>query len=478
MAVAGVARRMLFLAAVLVVAVALPIPADTSPPAGQEIAKAPTESGPPTAAAPVEQKAAPAQPAPEAGKPSTQPAGKPTQIAQLPAMEPAESVASLIDKAEDCAWHRDYVGRRFYLERAAALSPGSKEAACALVFLAETDAKEGSPSADALFAQAVAEYPDAEIQAFSTLVQSWVAAEKAADWERALVLFTDAANTWIGTSTGGWAALQLGGLYRDDLEDIETAKQVYEQTARAYAGTPVGTEALIGLGDCLNWGELRPGDALEFYRQAREAATSVRLEMRALLGEADCLRQTGDYSGSYWMLSELIAQYPNHPAMPRARIHRAAAAEKFGYWETVPDDARAYLASPIRQPWWTSYAHILLGSDAFRNGLLEEAEAEFTAVLSIPKEPELKGRAHAGIASCQATRGDLRSAVASYLEAADEGFLATERCLFLYQAACTAQAAGDRVAADKIINQMVAEYPGSHLTTRLVGHEILPTPEI
>jgi hypothetical protein len=49
--------------------------------------------------------------------------------------------------------------------------------------------------------------------------------------------------------------------------------------------------------------------------------------------------------------------------------------------------------------------------------------------------------------------------------------------VYLYEAAGLAQSLGDSTTFQQIADRMVTELPGSHLTTRLVGHEVLPAAE-
>ena len=38
--------------------------------------------------------------------------------------------------------------------------------------------------------------------------------------------------------------------------------------------------------------------------------------------------------------------------------------------------------------------------------------------------------------------------------------------------------AGDTATSSQALGRLVEEFPGSHLTTRLLGYELLPVPEI
>ena len=112
-----------------------------------------------------------------------------------------------------------------------------------------------------------------------------------------------------------------------------------------------------------------------------------------------------------------------------------------------------------------------------KRGDIADAEEHFGKALAGAPDPDAKALSWAGVGHCQAARGDPRAATTSFLTAADTVRISTLRCQYLYQAALAAGSGGDRSTQSQIINQMVVEFPGSHLTTRLVGHELLPPVE-
>jgi len=477
MAVAGVARRVLFFAVVLVVVVALPIPADTSPSVKQEIAKAPTESGL------VEQKAAPAQPAPKADKPSIKPAGKTIEIAQFLDPTPAAgSAAELILQAQHAAFYVDRARQRTLLEAAVAAEPGSVDAGRALTLLAATYTKDDPNRADELFAQVEAQYTQPEVRSFAGLLRSAKGAEQAGDWDTVETLLSDAAEKWQGTYTGIYARLYLGNHYRFNVDNWDAAMALYSALRDEYQTGPVAEEAAASLAECLDWANTgRRGEAVQAYEEMLATAQTEYLRVRALVGLGDCYATMGDWTSAWDTLSLVLSTHPDDSAAPLATIIRGLTAEHLGYWEDAVEAARFYLASFAKQPAWRAYATEILAKDAFRAGRFEEAEQQFAAVAAIAENrhaADYAGRARAGIAACMKERGDLRGALAKYMEAAELSTDVTEKALYLYDAAMVAQASGDAGAVGQIANQMAAEFPGSYLTTRLVGQEILPTPEL
>ncbi len=445
-----------------------------------EIAKAPDL---PTG--PRERLAAAADAEPDRLKPR-EPAAEPKEIARLPyAPSSARQAAHLLDLADSARWGEDKVLTRSLLQEAAAVAPGTQEAARSLILLGRMDIEDDLPTAEALLAQGVAEYPTAEIAAFAYLVRECTLAEKAGDSEHARALAAEAAETWDGTWTGGWASLLLSDTLRWSLDRHAEAAELCERAAQTYAGTPFGAAALADLADYLNWQKADLPAAIETYQAALERGVGDRVQVWAPIGIADCLSQMGEHTASFDLISQLLDDFPDHPLAPLARAFRAVAAHQLGYWDVAVQDARAFLSRPVAWSYEINFCHMLLGSDAFRQGAFAEAEAVYRAMLGteigLGEEgirSGFRGRAHAGLAACCLEKGDLAGAVAEYHLAADAAVEPKERCLYLYQAANAASAAGDTAWAAQIADLMVAEFPGSYLTTRLVGYEVLPVPEI
>ncbi len=477
MAVAGSFCRCLFLA-VLVIAVSLPVLADTSPPVKQEIAKAPTESGPQIVA--TEQKPAPTQP--EVDK-SSSPTTKPTQIAQL--LDPGSvgySAAELILLAQHAAFYVDRDRQRALLEAAISAEPGSIAAGQALALLAATYLADDPDRAAALFEQVQAQYSQPEALAFANLVRSARAAEKAGAWETVETLLTEAAERWRGTYTGVYARLYLGDHYRFNVDNWEAAIALYSDLCEEYQTGPVAEEAAVSLAECLDWAnDGRRGEAVQAYEDMLTTAETDYLRVRALVGLGDCLATMSDWTTAWDTLTLALETHPDDSAAPLATIMRGFVAENLGQWEEAVAAARFYLASFAKQPAWLAYAHEVLAKNAFRAGRLEEAEQQFQAVAAVAENrhaANYAGRARAGLAACLKERGDLRGAITKYLEAAEVSTDLAEKAIYLYDAATTAQISGDAITVGQIANQMAVEVPGSHLTTRLVGQEIVPTPEL
>jgi tetratricopeptide (TPR) repeat protein len=475
MSAAGLIRRALFLAVVVTVAAALPISADTSPPAAQEMAKAPTDSGMPAAAAPA---------ATEQTAPSPKEGGeKAGEVAQFVGDPGVPSAADLLDRALDFWFYNDEATARDYFAAAADAGPGSREAVEALIFLGSTYLGEGDvATATTLFSRGRA-VADPEMLALADVVWAETAASRDKDNDAALGTLASAAEQYKGTFVGGWAALEWANIYRFRFEDYATATSILERVIADYQTGPIAEEARVALAECRDWDQPDKQAAIELYEAALHATTITRLRTRALVGMGDCLREIGDYREALAAFSELIQYTPDRPAAKLALAFRADIADRLGDKETAVQDAAAYVATGNVQHMWRARAYEILAKAAFQSGRYDEAQRQFENML--PHADYLgdvgtgySGAARAGIARCYQARGDLGGALAMMLEAADRTPLDRDRCLFLYQAAGIAQAAGDSRSYASIVDRMVAEFPGSHLTTRLVGHEILPVPDI
>jgi tetratricopeptide (TPR) repeat protein len=444
--------------------------------AGQEVALLP-EAGAIPAPAPATEQPPPTVPAAE----------PPKQIAQLFDATPAAgSAAYLLEMAEVYRWLVEGDALRACLEEAAALSPGSLDSAKALILLGQMDAEAGLPEASERFLQAKAQCPDAAIHAFADLVQGVAEASRVKDLERCRALLAAAADTWKGSWLGGWAALRLAEAHWWRLGDPAGAEGVLRLAAQDYLDSTIGTEALLLLADWTTWEAGRADEALELYRRVQAELSTERLRLRAALGVADCLLSMGEATESYELADQLAQEYTDHPGLPIAIMHRAAAADVLGHTAVAVADARAFLESDVARSGkgWSgrlSDAHAMLGFDAFRRGDLDEAESDFAA--AVQGNPDYRAKASASIANCRAARGDLRGAIAAFLDAADApppppNERKQGADLFLYGAAMAASQLGDTTTFNQIIARMVADYPGSSFTTRLVGCEILPAPEL
>lgn len=462
--------------AVLVVCLLSVVPvvllADSSPPPiPEQIAKLPTENA---AAAPA--------PAPDTAAPTTLPATTPAapskQIAQLLEAAPSPgSAGDWLEAAEVYRWLEKPAEQRAYLEQAAALSPGSVDSAKALVLLGQLEAEAGAPEAAARFLQAKEQCADATLQAFADLAQDYRAALRAEANEHARDLLITAAQTWRGSWLGGWAAIRLAEVYQYRLGASETAAEVLRQVTQDYRGTPIGTEALLELADFTSWWLDRPAEAVELYRQARDEATTARLRVRAELQLANGLLNSGNTGACYEQATQLIDALAGRPEQPIAIIYQAGAARARDNMEVALAGARAYLAAGIGWTYWRGWALERLGADAFQQGDWDAAEQYYADAVT---EPDVKARSLAALGNCRSARGDLSGAVDYFLQAADAAAAAGSRDapLHLYRAARAAQQAKLTTVENQIAARMVAEYPGSYLTTRLVGYEVLPAPEI
>jgi len=406
------------------------------------------------------------------------PQGKRLELAQLTgAGNGGGTAAQLLDRAEDYAWCKDWANRRAFLEAAAAANPGSKDSGRALVLLADSLPPEQA-DAKAYCSGLIEQYSDPEIKAFAALVPALSAACRSKDWETATRVLSDAALTWKGTATGAWAALRLGDLYRDYIGDTESAIACYQRAGRDYPKSATSQEAEVCIAESVSWAGGRSEEALELFTQALEHVTLDRLVMRAAVGRGDKLLEVGEIQEAFRLFSNLIENCPDRPIIGLAHILRAIAAHHLGYHNLAVEDAQAYLAWPGRQTPLTNFAHMVLGHDAFSKGLVSEAEREFGVVTTSPENTEWAARGYAGIAECRRAQGDYPGALAAFLEASGHPGRPTDPPLFVYQAALLAAENGDDATANRIAEQMASEWPGSYLTTRLLGRDLLPPPEI
>jgi len=266
------------------------------------------------------------------------------------------------------------------------------------------------------------------------------------------------------------------------VEEWDKAIAIFQAVLDEYGAGPVAEEAAISLAESVNWsGKAELGEVIDLYQGALSMTKDPAFRRRALTGLGDCYETMGDWTACWDTLSEVVNDYPTHPAAAHAAIIRGHAAQEMGHWEAAVEDAEFYLASTNQQPFWRTCANYLLAQDAFRAGRYEEAESQFALAAELAEDPrgaEFRGMARAGVAACREKRGDLRGALDLLLQAAETEVSQVEKTVLLYRAALLATRAGDSATAFAIRDRMLREFPGSSFTTRLVGYEVLPAPEI
>ena len=426
--------------------------------------------------------------APASGSAGSQPAttapkseGK--QLAQLTYPVPTTaSAAELLQAADDYFYYANWDHYRQYLQQVISAYPGTKEAGRALTLLADDFARAGDQAAaDTLFAH-LAE-ADAGTQAFAALVHTARSAHRAKQFAQEEQAYLAYLAAWKGSAASGWVRLRLGDLYRHSLADYDRAIAVFKGLVTEYQTGPLAEEALVSIAESLNWSESdRNEEARTYYEQALTVAQTPGIQVRAFYGLGDMLMVEGELSAASDTFTQIIAAYPTHPSAALAYAMRSNVAEKRGDWDLAVSDVKAFLTYPSSSQYQTARAHSILAQDAFRNGQLDAAEAEFMLTVQFAATTwhtaDLRGDAQAGLAYCARERGDLRGAMQAFLTAADVEIYPNKKAVNLFQAAGLARQLGDDGARNQIIARMVAEVPGDHLTVQLVGHEILPAPEI
>jgi tetratricopeptide (TPR) repeat protein len=481
---------LLALAAVCLAVVSLCAAGADETPSGtdapHQIAKAPTQelAAPPTdkpAAMVPSTTAAASHDAKPKGEAPGAPAPALLEVALLGKPAPTDATA-LVELAHEYGFAWDHTAKRVCLEEAAARSAGTLDAGRALVILARTYYEAGEEAqGDVLSAQVLAEYSDPEIRAFADAGREYALALHAGDLDAAESVLREAAKTWRGTQLGGWAALQLGGLYRDYIADFGAAIPLYAAAAAAYPNSLVAEEAEVSIGECLAWSMVQHPEAAAHFAQILERLQSDRLAERARLGLGSAQMWGGEFTDAYAVLSRVIEDRPGSPGVALARAYRSYAASRLGFWEVAVADAAAFVASPAGRSGhpWAHHTHTVLGQDAFRTDAFELAAAHFSSAFAAAPDSEAKASAVAGVAHCRMEQGDLLGAAELFLQAADESRSSRERSIHLHQAASAARGAGDTALENQILGRMVEECPGSALTTRLLGYEVLPpTPDI
>jgi tetratricopeptide (TPR) repeat protein len=248
----------------------------------------------------------------------------------------------------------------------------------------------------------------------------------------------------------------------------------------AYPGTLVAEEAELSIAEAVAWEMLHPAEAVELFSRALEHLRNPRLIARGTVGLAFPLNMMGEFTEAFDLLSSFIEAHPNHPGVPLAKAYRCYAAGKLGWWEVAAADAEDFLAAPIGQyghP-WAHNSENALGQVAFQRGDIAAAQLHFERALAAAPDPDGEAQSAAGIGHCQLAAGSATAAIESFLSAAAAATRERTQCMYLHQAARAAEQAGDAATFNQIVGQMVEEFPGSYLTTRLVGYEILPAPEL
>ena len=311
-------------------------------------------------------------------------------------------------------------------------------------------------------------------------------AQRASQWTLYEQTLTAYIEQWKGAPSAARAGLSLGDYCRFNRPDYPRAIAVFRGLAADYAGTLAGEEALVALAETLNWSvPAHHEEAQAAFEQALNTVHYPGLQVRCVVGLADLLTKSSAPDQAADALSQLISAYPSHPSVGHAYALRSYAAETLGNWDQCVSDARAFLAKPVLGSYAVARCHLVLGKDAYRKGHLEDAAAEFTATSQLAEADnhafetsDLGGPAQAGLAALAADRGDLRGAMQAYLKAADLVTNSGRKALYLSFAVSAADRLGDSEARSAIITRMIAEAPGSSFTTNLVGHELLPAPEI
>jgi len=420
-------------------------------------------------------------------KATTSAPAKTLKLAQLDyPVPPTASAAELLQAADDYAVYADWVNYRAYLQQVVSSHPGTKEAALALGLLADEYASIGdSTNADACNAKLV-DYADAEVQAFATLCRTAFPAQRAKQndlYEGTLVQYVA---QWKGTASGGRAALALADYYRFTALDYPKALATYQSVVTDCTGALVAEEAQVSLAEALDWSvPSQPEGSRAAFESALSTVHYPGLQVRCVLGLADLLSKSGCLDQALDALAQLITTYPGHPAITHAYALRSIAAERVGAWDLAVSDARAFLAKAVVGSFNLARCHTVLAKDAYRKGNLDEAAAQFTAAAQLAEADnhtsetaDLGGPAQAGLAAIAQDRGDLRAAMQCLLKGADLVSHPRLKDVYLFQAADLAQQLNDDTTRSQIIARMTSELPGSHLTTKLVGHELLPAPEI
>jgi hypothetical protein len=324
-------------------------------------------------------------------------------------------------------------------------------------------------TAQAALDQVRTEYSDPEVRAFADMEQ---AVSQAPDEAGRVAVLEGYLAKHEGTLTGGWVALRLANVYIDRMETAPRALELFESTAAQYAGTVIGDEGILGIADTKRRRGLGASDAIEVYSALVANTISDRVRRWAVEGMANRLMGLRQWQAAYDLLSDYTARWPLY-ARYACFVLRVEAAMPLGLADSLEQELRDTLPS-VPGSWYRSQGHYLLGAIALGREEYEKAEEEFAAATD--QVWLVKGLA--AIAQCRTALGDDAGAITALLQAADIALNAGDKATYLYGAARAAERAGDAAAWDRIVARMTAEVPGSYLTSRLVGHDVLPPPDI
>ncbi len=283
-----------------------------------------------------------------------------------------------------------------------------------------------------------------------------------------------------GEVNGAFAALRLADLYKYEIDDCETGRGIYEAVRDAYPGTAFMREAELGIAECISWGPLADqGEALRMFTEVAENGVEYRFQLRAVFEVGHTLFVTGELPTALAVFAQIMQHYPGTCFWDYSELESAFCHERLQQPEVAFVEVTDYLSRDHDEPFYLGWAHYLRGSLCVRRQDFETAETEFRAVLANRKaEAAARTLSYRGLAQCLRGKSDLKGALEALLAGADTAANSGDKALLLYLAVSCARRMGDQATADALIGRMVAEVPGSHLTTRLVGHQVLPPPEI
>jgi len=390
------------------------------------------------------------------------------------------SASALLEAAHDYAWTGETTRQLAYLEQIITGYPETREAGRALVELADYYERVGErATAVRLYGRVETEYPDAETQEYMLLAQAWCHPLQGSSYDAAIYTFLDSMEHSRSSANAAFAALRLADLLKYELRDYPAALELYEAVAESYPGTSHEREALIGIAECISWSaEERHAEALDIYLQVAAEAPEYRHQARAVFGVAHSLFELRDLEAALGVYSQVRQYYPGTRYADFALVEMAVCHQQRRDFDLALAAATEFLAGEEKDPLYRSWAHYLVGELSLRAEDLATAEEEFRAALTLPQNDLVRAASHRGLAICLEMSGDLPAALEVLLAGADAALTSREKADLLYRAVVCARQMGDEATAEAVVDRMVAEVPGSHLTTRLVGHEVLPPPEI
>jgi len=394
--------------------------------------------------------------------------------------QPAGSAASLLEAAADYAWTEEVAKQMDCLNQIVSTYPGTLEAGVALVNLADYYERVNNASLSAqLYDQVRTQYPDPDLQEYATLAQAWCHPLQNDSYDAVIAVSLDAMEHPRGRVSAAFGALQLATLYQYNLEDYATAQAIYEAVRDTYPGTPAAREAELGIAECISWGPpFRHADALAIFQEVAAEGGDYRHQVRAVFGVGHSLFELHQPALALGVFAQVMTHYAGTRSADYAELETAACHEKLGQSETAFTEVTGYLSRPHDDPVYLTWAHYLRGALLVRRGDLPGAEADFRWVLASPGNELVRSVSDQGLAHCLARRGDTAGALQALLDAAEAAPDSDAKAYYLFVAAEAADQLGDAGTRGRIISRMVTEMPGSSYTTRLVGHEVLPAPDI